>query len=64
MALTLGHNSPGRVESSSNVGMVPGLSGYDSYEHTPRNDSGRSSGGDSPVGSLGNLRAGVPAVGV
>ena len=64
MALTLGHNSPGRVKSSSNIGMVPGLSGYDSYERTPRNDRGWSAGSDSLVGSLGNLRAGVPAVGV
>jgi hypothetical protein len=38
VALTLGHNSPGQVKSSSNVGMVPGLSGYDSYEHTPCNE--------------------------
>jgi hypothetical protein len=38
VVLTLGHNSPGQVRSSSNIGMVPGLSGYDSYEHTPRNE--------------------------
>jgi hypothetical protein len=45
-----GYNSSGRVKSSSNVGMVPGLSGYDSYEHTPVT-RGQSSGGDNPVGS-------------